>query len=344
MKKKILSIAFIFILLFSFQAAAFNWDILRGLGNNFYVVDDSDSSSSSNSNTYFGDNSDESSSEFGDNSGDYSSEFGDNSGDYSSEFGDNYDDYSSYFGDTPFDDGAFDYPFDYPFEAPFDEPPIFPPIIPPIIPPVNFPAKWDKLHDVSIYQGYSGMIYENLALKCHDPDGPTVVNVKWKGDFNLFFSGYNLYINKLNPELTGKFAVKLYCNGIPARITLNILSAQEWEDETEEDDDYDSDLIISSIFIPNAENAKAGENLAINVVLKNSGEETLENTRITAILAELGARTSAGPFDIKRKQKEQRTLFLDIPEWTASGTYYLRLGVYNNDIRRVVYREINIEN
>ena len=98
----------------------------------------------------------------------------------------------------------------------------------------------------------------------------------------------------------------------------------------------DERVFVSSIFIPNQDNIRAGSSVPIAVVFKS--DEDLENVKLTAIIAELGVRSAVGPFDVEKDKKVSKTLSLDIPEWTAPGSYYIRFSLDG----RVIYREIKI--
>ncbi len=198
----------------------------------------------------------------------------------------------------------------------------------------NYPAKWDDLHDVTIAKGSKDktMIYEDLAKQCNDPDDAKIIKVTWDGDFKLYFSQYDLLIKKLDKDLTGTFPINLNCNGVKASFDLII---SEYKRAF-----YENELMLSSIYIDDADHVKAGDVLPIYFTMKNSGDDKLENIRITAIIAELGARANIGPFDVREGKKTQKQLMLEIPEWTPAGTYYVAIYSSNNDVRRIKYREI----
>ncbi len=208
----------------------------------------------------------------------------------------------------------------------------------------NIPARWLPLDDVVFDSGISDgtVIYHNLASRCVDPDSPKVINVSWpEGFFSLYFDDwYNLLIRNVHGLLSGhdySFRIDVSCNGVPASFHLKIL------DVSRNKDSFDSSVgslgervFVSSIFIPNQDNIRAGSSVPIAVVFKS--DEDLENVKLSAIIAELGVRSAVGPFDVEKDKKVSKTLSLDIPEWTAPGSYYIRFSLNG----RVIYREIKI--
>jgi hypothetical protein len=86
------------------------------------------------------------------------------------------------------------------------------------------------------------------------------------------------------------------------------------------------------------------EILQLNIRLYNSGNQDLKDVRVDAIVLDLeDVYDSAGPFEIEEGDTVTKSMFLVLPEDAEPGYYYVRVSVDNNDIRRVVYREVIIE-
>lgn len=85
-----------------------------------------------------------------------------------------------------------------------------------------------------------------------------------------------------------------------------------------------------------------GELLQLSLDLTNDGTEDLENLKITASLAELNLRRSAGPFDLDAGESFHKKLWLEIPEDAEPGEYCVRLVVNSNHIHHVVHRLVEI--
>ena len=98
---------------------------------------------------------------------------------------------------------------------------------------------------------------------------------------------------------------------------------------------------------------KAGEKLAIDVVLKNIGYEQLDDLFVIASIVELGTSKKAYFEDLMpeddpryvtrdRRDSAERTIYLSIPENAEAGVYDLRVEVYNSDVKDVVTRKIAV--
>ncbi|MEK6857358.1 MAG: hypothetical protein AABX39_02095 [Nanoarchaeota archaeon] len=76
--------------------------------------------------------------------------------------------------------------------------------------------------------------------------------------------------------------------------------------------------------------------------LENSGNENLDNTKVQISVPALGIRTSAGPFDLDESENLNKRLTLNLPSETPNGVYYVRIEVHNNDVTRIVHRQIEV--
>jgi PKD repeat protein len=84
----------------------------------------------------------------------------------------------------------------------------------------------------------------------------------------------------------------------------------------------------------------AGDILELYVGTENIAG--LDKTEVTfnAIIQELGVYATSGEFDIDDGDSVVAILYLDIPEDTPEGVYYVRVTVSDDDVKRVVYRDI----
>ena len=104
----------------------------------------------------------------------------------------------------------------------------------------------------------------------------------------------------------------------------------------------DVSLSISSLSIPRGFEARAGEDVEVLLNLENSGNENLDNTKVQISVPALGIRTSAGPFDLDESENLNKRLTLNLPSETPNGVYYVRIEVHNNDVTRIVHRQIEV--
>lgn len=98
---------------------------------------------------------------------------------------------------------------------------------------------------------------------------------------------------------------------------------------------------------------KAGEKLAIDVVLKNVGYEQLDDLFVVASINELGTSKKAYFEDLMavddpqhvtrdRRDSAERTIYLRIPENAETGVYDLTVEVYNSETREIVTKKIAV--
>ena len=97
---------------------------------------------------------------------------------------------------------------------------------------------------------------------------------------------------------------------------------------------------------------KAGENLAVSVVIKNRGFERLDDLFVTAVIPELGVQkrvyfedlvsVDSSDEDDDKKDSEERTLYLKIPSSAKTGIYELQVTAYNADVEEKETQSISI--
>ncbi len=108
--------------------------------------------------------------------------------------------------------------------------------------------------------------------------------------------------------------------------------------------------LVEILSVNSAEEVKAGQTLALDVVLKNRGRQLAEDTYVRASILELGASNTVyfgdlGSIDqAEPDEKEDAVggrIYLSIPKTAKEGIYEIELEAYNSDsstiqIKRVV--------
>lgn len=97
--------------------------------------------------------------------------------------------------------------------------------------------------------------------------------------------------------------------------------------------------LVEILSVDSAEQVKAGQTLALDVVVKNRGFQTAEDTYVRATIPELGVSNTAyfsdlSPEDRANPDKEdavERRVFLAIPKNAAPGVYTVELEAFNSD-------------
>jgi len=102
------------------------------------------------------------------------------------------------------------------------------------------------------------------------------------------------------------------------------------------------ELLVVGINFLNGEYVNAGDQLLLNVNVENNGRRDMKYVRITATIMELGLRSSIGRFRVDRSETISKLLLMDIPDWVPSGDYTIRFTISNDEVRRVVHREITV--
>ena len=78
------------------------------------------------------------------------------------------------------------------------------------------------------------------------------------------------------------------------------------------------------------------------ITFENRGTSRLENVRASMIIPELGIHRDVGPLDVPAGNRVTKTLLLDIPSWAQARRYIARMTVSNDDVHRVIHRELDI--
>lgn len=99
---------------------------------------------------------------------------------------------------------------------------------------------------------------------------------------------------------------------------------------------------ISAIRIPAAYEYNAGDTVEITLSFSNSGDENLENVKAYVTIPEFAVKDVVGPFDLKKNRKATETLYIELPEDAEAQSYYARIVIDSDNVKRVVYREFEI--
>ena len=99
---------------------------------------------------------------------------------------------------------------------------------------------------------------------------------------------------------------------------------------------------ISAIRIPAAYEYKAGDTVEVTLSFSNSGDENLEDIKAYVTIPEFAVKDVVGPFDLKKNKKITETLYIELPEDAEAQSYYARIVIDGDKVKRVVYREFEV--
>lgn len=102
-----------------------------------------------------------------------------------------------------------------------------------------------------------------------------------------------------------------------------------------------SDLVLDNIRILN-EFLRPGDELIIDVGLRNQGYLDFDDIKVSAMIYDLGIYHSLTRFDLDELDNANNRIILEIPEYAPRGIYDVRIVVSNDYMRRVVNREFFI--
>jgi len=107
--------------------------------------------------------------------------------------------------------------------------------------------------------------------------------------------------------------------------------------------------ILSTEFV---REVKDGDNLQVNVVVKNRGSHKVEDTYIKARISELGIEKKVYAGDLvsvdceencDKEDAVEKTLVLEIPKGTKSGKYAMTIEAYNDDSSSTVTQDVTVK-
>ena len=192
----------------------------------------------------------------------------------------------------------------------------------------------------------------NLANHERDADGEE--GLVWTvnpcaGSNTIFRTQLNEKILTITPHKLGESCIRLKLTDPTGLYDEKITTVKivrpnyddEYDDEVEEDG---IGIFVSSIRV-NEDSIAPGEDVEAYVTIKNSGDLDLDDVKIVMIIQEIAARGSVGPFDLDDGEKVTKRVMMEIDdsEDLSEGVYYVRFAISNDETRRVVYREIDLE-
>jgi hypothetical protein len=87
---------------------------------------------------------------------------------------------------------------------------------------------------------------------------------------------------------------------------------------------------------------KAGEDLVVYVSFENYGNYKIKDASATVIVPELGLRQKTRNIDLKTNKGVTKKFIVEIPEGTEPGFYDVMIIIYDNGLKRVRYRPIEV--
>ena len=203
--------------------------------------------------------------------------------------------------------------------------------------------------------------------------GETVpIVVKFTADADLSDLKLKVWVDGYKSDIsasTARFSVKANSTYIK-RLAVTMPSATDMKDNLYEDltlhvrvadknDETEQVYAISLekesynynvLFVDAPMAASAGEIIAVNVVLRNTGTDELDDSFVTASIPELGISKKVYFGDLQSQDNEsdnldnakERNLYLVIPSDAKSGEYLLQVSASNYDASATVKKGITI--
>ncbi|MEK6921974.1 MAG: PKD domain-containing protein, partial [Nanoarchaeota archaeon] len=97
---------------------------------------------------------------------------------------------------------------------------------------------------------------------------------------------------------------------------------------------------VDGIALSNDGRVQAGDDIELWVGAENIAGIDKSAVTFNAIIQELGIYETSGEFDLDAGESEVQVLSISIPADTEPGTYYVRVTISDDDVRRVIYRDI----
>jgi len=200
----------------------------------------------------------------------------------------------------------------------------------------------------------------SVKVKFKSYENETLDDVK----LSVYIDGYKSDVYASTPRfnvLAGKTYTKTLTIKLPSvydmdssdealTLTVRIANSNDDNETTREitlqKDSYEFDLL--SVDAPLE--AQAGDIIALDVVLTNEGTDTLDNSFVTAVIAELGVQKKAYFGDIYAEDNEdsthsdarERRIYLTIPSNAVTGIYQIEVSASNYDASQTVKKNIAI--
>ena len=81
-----------------------------------------------------------------------------------------------------------------------------------------------------------------------------------------------------------------------------------------------------------------GQDMAVKVTLKNTGNSEEENVYVSSLIADYGQKVNKKIGDLSKGETRTIVLHQTLPD-LAPGFHYLRISVWNDRFKREIYRE-----
>ncbi len=85
-----------------------------------------------------------------------------------------------------------------------------------------------------------------------------------------------------------------------------------------------------------------GDMYFMHVNVNNDGTDDLDDLKVRVLIYDLGVIFQTNPFDLDDGDRDGKFVFWDVPSNVEPGTYWARVTVSNDDVRRVKHRLITI--
>ena len=91
-----------------------------------------------------------------------------------------------------------------------------------------------------------------------------------------------------------------------------------------------------------ADQIRAGEDLIVYVNFENQGDYKMDDARVTVIVPDLALRQRVGHIDLKTDNGVTKKFILETPKDAEPGFYDVMIVIYDDGLKRIRYRPIEI--
>lgn len=103
------------------------------------------------------------------------------------------------------------------------------------------------------------------------------------------------------------------------------------------------EMYINDVNLPNGLEYRPGDDIIVELSLKNSGDINMHNIKIVAAIPELLVAREIGPFDMTKSRSETKTITMPIPDDSELGEYTVIVDIVDNgQLNRRVGRQIEV--
>ncbi len=97
---------------------------------------------------------------------------------------------------------------------------------------------------------------------------------------------------------------------------------------------------VDGIAMSNDGIVEAGNTLELYMTTENIADMDKDTVAFNAIIQELGIYETTVEMNMNAGEKEAVVLYIDIPAYTEPGSYYVRITISDDYVKRVIYRDI----